>query len=73
MPEQLVFNKVDAADDDVVLRLRRLAPTALFVSARTGAGIEELRVHIEGLLPRPDVEVDVLLPYDPRRSRGARA
>jgi GTP-binding protein HflX len=61
--EQLVFNKVDAASEDMLLRLRRLAPSALFVSARTGAGIEELQQRIEQLLPRPDVEVDVLLPY----------
>src|ERR1700759_540959 len=40
VPEQLVFNKVDAADAETLLRLRRLAPTALFVSARTGAGID---------------------------------
>ena len=43
VPEQLVFNKVDAADAETLLRLRRLAPDALFVSARTGAGIDELR------------------------------
>jgi GTP-binding protein HflX len=64
VPEQLVFNKVDAADEDMLLRLRHLAPSALFVSARTGAGMTALGQRIEELLPRFDVEVDVLLPYD---------
>jgi GTP-binding protein HflX len=61
--EQLVFNKIDAADPDMLLRLRHLAPDAIFVSARTGEGIDKLRAGLEDLLPRPDVEVDVLLPY----------
>ncbi|MGN6605751.1 MAG: GTPase HflX [Jatrophihabitans sp.] len=63
VPEQLVFNKVDAADGDLLLRLKRLAADALFVSARTGAGLDELREVIEARLPRPAVEVDVLVPY----------
>ena len=36
---------------------------ALFVSARTGAGLEELRARIEERLPRPAVEVEALVPY----------
>jgi GTPase len=63
VPEQLVFNKVDAATPETLLRLRRLAPDALFVSARTGDGIDELRTLVEGGLPRPDIEVTVLVPY----------
>jgi GTP-binding protein HflX len=61
--ERLVFNKVDAATPDTVTRLRGLAPDALFVSARTGEGIAQLRAAIDSLLPRPAVEVNVLLPY----------
>ncbi|MDT4891087.1 MAG: GTPase [Pseudonocardiales bacterium] len=63
VPEQLVFNKVDAAEPEMLLRLRRLAPDAVFVSARAGQGIEELRELIEQRLPSPHVEVTVLLPY----------
>jgi len=63
VPELLVFNKTDAADPDMLLRLRRLAPAGVFVSARTGEGIAELRSQIEALLPRPAVEVDVVVPY----------
>jgi GTPase len=61
--EQLVFNKVDAADQDLLLRLRRLAPDALFVSARTGEGLDKLQAVIDDRLPRPDLEVTVLVPY----------
>jgi GTP-binding protein HflX len=61
--EQLVFNKVDAADSETLLRLRALAPDALFVSARTGAGLDDLRSVIERRLPRPAVEISVLVPY----------
>ena len=63
VPEQLVFNKLDAADPETVLRLRRLAPDALFVSARTGQGVAALRARVEDRLPRPAVELEVLLPY----------
>jgi GTP-binding protein HflX len=63
VPEQLVFNKLDGAKPEVVLRLRRLAPDAVFVSARTGEGLTRLQDLIEAALPRPAVEVNVLLPY----------
>ena len=61
--EQIVFNKVDLVDDATLLPLRTLAPDAVFVSARTGEGLEALRDRIEERLPRPEVEVDVLIPY----------
>jgi GTP-binding protein HflX len=63
VPEQIVFNKVDAADAEVQLRLRSLVPNALFVSARTGAGIGQLTELIEARLPRPDRSVRALIPY----------
>jgi len=63
VPEQLVFNKVDAAAPEMLVRLRSLAPDALFVSARSGAGLDELRARVEQRLPRPDIEVNVLVPY----------
>jgi len=62
-PELLVVNKVDAANDLSRARLRHLLPDAVFVSARTGAGLDALSARIGELLPRPDVEVDVQLPY----------
>jgi GTP-binding protein HflX len=63
VPEVLVFNKIDAADPDALLRLRGLAPDAMFVSARTGEGIDALRVLVESRLPRPTIEITALLPY----------
>jgi GTPase len=64
LPELLVVNKTDAADEETLLQLKRQWPGAVFVSARTGAGIEELLATIEELLPRPAVEIQVRLPYD---------
>jgi GTPase len=64
VPELLVVNKVDAAAPELLARLRRLVPGAVFVSARTGAGIDDLLAAIEIRLPRPDVAVRALVPYD---------
>ena len=63
IPEQLVINKIDRASADALTALRTLAPDAVFVSARTGQGLDELRARIEQRLPRPGVDVDVLVPY----------
>jgi GTPase len=64
LPELLVVNKVDAADEETQLRLKRLWPHAVFVSARTGAGLDDLRIAVEQRLPRPAVELRVLVPYE---------
>jgi GTP-binding protein HflX len=39
-------------------------PHAVVCSARTGEGIDELLAKLEPELPRPQVDVEVLLPYD---------
>jgi GTPase len=64
VPELLVVNKLDAATEETLLRLKRRWPDAVFVSARTGAGIDELRAAIESRLPQPAVELLALVPYD---------
>jgi GTP-binding protein HflX len=64
--ELLVVNKIDAADEETLLRLKRMWPEAVFVSARTGAGIDDLRRAIEARLPWPAIEVRACVPY----SRG---
>ena len=66
IPELIVLNKSDIAPADALVRLRRAHPNAVAVSAHTGAGIPELREAIAALLPRPAVDVDVVVPY----SRG---
>jgi GTPase len=62
-PELVVVNKIDATDEVTLVRLRHLLPGAVFVSAHTGAGIDELRERIGELLPKPQREMDVLVPY----------
>ena len=62
--ELIVFNKSDLADPDVLTGLLARYPEAVAVSAATGVGIDELRERLAGLLPTPDHEVTVLLPYD---------
>ncbi len=64
LPELLVVNKVDTADSETLLRLKRDWPEALFVSAHSGQGMEELRTTIEQRLPRPAVELRATVPYD---------
>jgi GTP-binding protein HflX len=64
IPEIVAFNKSDLVDDDRRLVLRGLAPSGIFVSARTGEGIDELMSRIAELLPAPEVELTLLVPYD---------
>ncbi|HEY4270151.1 MAG TPA: GTPase HflX [Galbitalea sp.] len=64
IPEIVVFNKSDLMDDDQRLVLRGLEPSAVFVSARTGEGIDELLERIAAIIPQPEVEMTLLVPYD---------
>jgi GTP-binding protein HflX len=63
-PELLVVNKVDAAGDLALAKLRRALPGAVFVSARTGEGIDTLRKRMAELTAPTDTAVDVVIPYD---------
>ena len=64
VPELVVINKSDAADPLVVARLLAREPHAVVCSARTGAGIPDVLAALEADLPRPQVEVSVLVPYE---------
>jgi GTP-binding protein HflX len=64
VPELIVFNKIDLADETHRMALRGLAPGSVSVSARTGEGIEELLNVIAARLPQPDVLTESLIPYD---------
>jgi GTP-binding protein HflX len=64
VPEQIVFNKTDLVDDNTILLLRGLEPSGIFVSARTGAGVDELLKTIAERIPAPDVEIELLVPYN---------
>jgi GTP-binding protein HflX len=62
--ELLVVNKVDVASDLMVAKLRHALPGAVFVSARTGEGIDALRGRMAELAVPNDTAVDVVIPYD---------
>ncbi|MGV9311702.1 GTPase HflX [Streptomyces sp. NPDC003691] len=63
VPEIVVINKADAADPVVLQRLLRIERRAIAVSARSGEGIDELLRLIDLELPRPEVQVEALVPY----------
>ncbi len=63
-PELLVVNKVDAASDLALAKLRRALPGAVFVSAHTGDGIDALRRRMAELAAPTDTAVDVVIPYN---------
>ena len=63
IPEIVAFNKTDLIDDSQRLVLHGLVPDAVFVSARTGDGLEELSRRVFAALPVPDQEVTVVIPY----------
>ncbi|HEX8132979.1 MAG TPA: GTPase HflX, partial [Actinomycetes bacterium] len=64
VPELLVLNKADLLDQVSRVRLARQLPGAVIISAATGEGVEALLSTIATRLPRPPVDLDVLLPYD---------
>jgi GTP-binding protein HflX len=62
-PELLVVNKIDAATELTLAQLRRALPGAVFVSARTGEGLDRLRARLAELVEPREVVVDVTIPY----------
>ncbi len=63
-PELVVVNKIDAAGGLALAQLRRALPGAVFVSARTGDGLDQLRQRMSQLVTPTDTMVDVTIPYD---------
>ncbi|GII99440.1 GTP-binding protein HflX [Sediminihabitans luteus] len=66
VPEVIVLNKADVADPEVVARVRLKERRTILVSAHTGLGIDSLLELVTAELPRPAVEIDLVVPY----SRG---
>ena len=62
--ELIVINKVDALSEVDLARLRRRLPEAVFVSAMEGEGLEEFLARVTEKLPHPEIEVELLVPYD---------
>ncbi len=64
VPEMIVVNKTDAMTPEGITRLRATLPDAMWISAQTGDGVDLLRDRLALALPRPEVQVEVLVPYD---------
>jgi GTP-binding protein HflX len=59
-----VFNKIDIADPAQIADARRLAAGALFVSARTRAGLPALVERFRELCAGDGVQIELLVPPD---------
>ena len=64
--EIIAINKADIAAPEVLMELLRKESNAYAISARTGYGVETLVKAIESALPKPKVEINVVIPF----SRG---
>ena len=64
IPELITVNKSEITPSEILAEIRARHPDALAVSARTGSGIDDVKVAIEAHLPRPDVAVRVTIPFD---------
>ena len=63
VPEVLVWNKADAADPDELDRRRQAVPGSVAVSARTGAGIDDLLRTIGDRLRALTEVVELRIPW----------
>jgi GTP-binding protein HflX len=59
----LVLNKIDLASGDRRDSLGRRFSDAVFVSAKTGEGLESLVERIERDLPSFPIDITILVPY----------
>ncbi|PJJ43341.1 GTP-binding protein HflX [Glutamicibacter mysorens] len=64
IPEIIVVNKADVADPFVIERIRNRESNTVVVSAHTGEGIQELLEKISSSIPRPGIQLEVLIPYN---------
>jgi GTP-binding protein HflX len=62
--ELVAVNKIDSLSEVAVARWRRRFPEAAFLSALQGEGVPELLQRVSEELPHPEIEVDLLVPYD---------
>jgi GTP-binding protein HflX len=63
LPELIVFNKADVIGDQGMRRLANLYPEAIFVSALTGSGLDELLGRIGELVEKTMVIMTLEIPY----------
>jgi GTP-binding protein HflX len=62
--EIIAINKADVAKPEVVMELLRKESNAYAISARTGYGVDTLVKAIEAALPKPKIEIDVVIPFN---------
>ena len=63
IPEMLILNKADLADQATAARMQRLYPDAVTVSSTDGIGLDELRGRLVDHLARGSQQVELLVPY----------
>lgn len=64
VPELIVINKIDQADPITVKTLLANEKHSVACSAKTGEGIADVIAAIEADLPHPNVNIEILLPYE---------
>ena len=62
--EIIAINKADIAKPEVVMELLRKESNAYAISARTGYGVDTLIKAVEAALPKPKVEIKVVIPFN---------
>ena len=62
--EIIAINKADVAKPEVVMELLRRESNSYAISARTGYGVDNLIKAIEAALPKPKVEINVVIPFN---------
>ena len=62
--EIIAINKADIAQPEVVMELLRKESNSYAISARTGYGVDTLVKAIEAALPKPKVEINVVIPFN---------
>lgn len=58
-----VFNKIDALETEILQALQRRYPHAVFVSALTGQGIDDLLERMSAAAAAEDIMMEVVVPY----------
>ena len=64
IPELLVFNKIDLLSEEDLSDLKREYNDAVFISAKTGIGVDEFLSTVDKKLFGESVTVDILVPYN---------
>ena len=62
--EIIAINKADVSAPEVLMNLLRNESNAYAISARTGYGVDTLVKAIEAALPKPKVEINVVIPFN---------